>query len=114
MVDELFSIKQVDVNEVTQHLFLLHPRRIQTGKLSEFLTTSCFAHLSFMDGGKQRQSLFGSDDEDDEVCIDEDAMHDLNFDGKEGTPGVGFTSCAKCCSLPSLILESYYNESKVE
>ncbi|XP_029381912.1 phosphorylase b kinase regulatory subunit alpha, skeletal muscle isoform isoform X9 [Echeneis naucrates] len=24
--------------------------RIQTGKLSEFLTTSCFAHLSFLDG----------------------------------------------------------------
>lgn len=23
--------------------------RIQTGKLSEFLTTSCFAHLSFLD-----------------------------------------------------------------
>uniref|UniRef100_A0AAY4C268 Phosphorylase b kinase regulatory subunit n=1 Tax=Denticeps clupeoides TaxID=299321 RepID=A0AAY4C268_9TELE len=28
--------------------------RIQTGKLSEFLTTSCFAHLSFMDSGKTR------------------------------------------------------------
>uniref|UniRef100_A0A6Q2YAN6 Phosphorylase b kinase regulatory subunit n=1 Tax=Esox lucius TaxID=8010 RepID=A0A6Q2YAN6_ESOLU len=26
--------------------------RIQTGKLSEFLTTSCFAKLSFLDGGK--------------------------------------------------------------
>uniref|UniRef100_W5KVM5 Phosphorylase b kinase regulatory subunit n=1 Tax=Astyanax mexicanus TaxID=7994 RepID=W5KVM5_ASTMX len=26
--------------------------RIQTGKLSEFLTTSCFAHLSFLDTGK--------------------------------------------------------------
>ncbi|KAJ8338286.1 hypothetical protein SKAU_G00372520 [Synaphobranchus kaupii] len=54
--------------------------RIQTGKLSEFLTTSCFAHLSFMDGGKQRQSIYGSDDEDDEACLDEGAVHDLNFD----------------------------------
>ncbi|XP_061089801.1 phosphorylase b kinase regulatory subunit alpha, skeletal muscle isoform isoform X2 [Conger conger] len=54
--------------------------RIQTGKLSEFLTTSCFAHLSFMDGGKQGQGTCESDDEDDEVCIDEEAVHDLNFD----------------------------------
>ncbi|KAJ8416764.1 hypothetical protein AAFF_G00326420 [Aldrovandia affinis] len=54
--------------------------RIQTGKLSEFLTTSCFAHLSFMDGGKQRQGVYGSDDEDDDVCFDEDAVHDLHFD----------------------------------
>lgn len=56
--------------------------RIQTGKLSEFLTTSCFAHLSFMDGGKQRQTVYGNDDEDD-VCIDEGAVHDLNFDDSD-------------------------------
>uniref|UniRef100_A0A4W4DNM6 Phosphorylase b kinase regulatory subunit n=1 Tax=Electrophorus electricus TaxID=8005 RepID=A0A4W4DNM6_ELEEL len=31
--------------------------RIQTGKLSEFLTTSCFARLSFLDGGRPQGSL---------------------------------------------------------
>uniref|UniRef100_A0A8C1FJI8 Phosphorylase b kinase regulatory subunit n=1 Tax=Cyprinus carpio carpio TaxID=630221 RepID=A0A8C1FJI8_CYPCA len=30
--------------------------RIQTGKLSEFLTTSCCAHLSFLDSGKTRSN----------------------------------------------------------
>ncbi|KAI1898894.1 hypothetical protein AGOR_G00077100 [Albula goreensis] len=53
--------------------------RIQTGKLSEFLTTSCFAHLSFMDGGKQQQTLNVSDDEDGDTCFD-GAVHDLQFD----------------------------------
>uniref|UniRef100_A0A8C1GEN7 Phosphorylase b kinase regulatory subunit n=1 Tax=Cyprinus carpio TaxID=7962 RepID=A0A8C1GEN7_CYPCA len=41
--------------------------RIQTGKLSEFLTTSCCAHLSFLDSGKTRSNR-GSDEDDDE-CI---------------------------------------------
>lgn len=38
--------------------------RIQTGKLSEFFTTSCFAHLSFMDGktASSQESHEGSDD----------------------------------------------------
>uniref|UniRef100_A0AAY4C1M6 Phosphorylase b kinase regulatory subunit n=1 Tax=Denticeps clupeoides TaxID=299321 RepID=A0AAY4C1M6_9TELE len=35
--------------------------RIQTGKLSEFLTTSCFAHLSFMDSGKTRGGCISFD-----------------------------------------------------
>uniref|UniRef100_A0A8C2CPG7 Phosphorylase b kinase regulatory subunit n=1 Tax=Cyprinus carpio TaxID=7962 RepID=A0A8C2CPG7_CYPCA len=38
--------------------------RIQTGKLSEFLTTSCCAHLSFLDSGKTRSNR-GSDEDDD-------------------------------------------------
>uniref|UniRef100_A0A6Q2YCD7 Phosphorylase b kinase regulatory subunit n=1 Tax=Esox lucius TaxID=8010 RepID=A0A6Q2YCD7_ESOLU len=46
--------------------------RIQTGKLSEFLTTSCFAKLSFLDGGKHA-GMAGHDDEDDED-------HGLTFD----------------------------------
>uniref|UniRef100_A0A6Q2XSK6 Phosphorylase b kinase regulatory subunit n=1 Tax=Esox lucius TaxID=8010 RepID=A0A6Q2XSK6_ESOLU len=49
--------------------------RIQTGKLSEFLTTSCFAKLSFLDGGKHA-GMAGHDDEDDED-------HGLTFDGGE-------------------------------
>uniref|UniRef100_A0A4W4DP03 Phosphorylase b kinase regulatory subunit n=1 Tax=Electrophorus electricus TaxID=8005 RepID=A0A4W4DP03_ELEEL len=36
--------------------------RIQTGKLSEFLTTSCFARLSFLDGGRPRFSSVGRDE----------------------------------------------------
>ncbi|KAM6949439.1 phosphorylase b kinase regulatory subunit alpha, skeletal muscle isoform [Aplochiton taeniatus] len=49
--------------------------RIQTGKLSEFLTTSCFAHLSFL-GGASRNRY---DDDDDvigaksELHLDDDA-----------------------------------------
>uniref|UniRef100_A0A672IIT4 Phosphorylase b kinase regulatory subunit n=1 Tax=Salarias fasciatus TaxID=181472 RepID=A0A672IIT4_SALFA len=44
--------------------------RIQTGKLSEFLTTSCCAHLSFLDGKAsgsmgRRDDKFGCDDEGD-------------------------------------------------
>ncbi|KAM6144074.1 phosphorylase b kinase regulatory subunit alpha, skeletal muscle isoform 5-T5 [Erethizon dorsatum] len=37
--------------------------RIQTGKLSEFLTTSCCTHLSFMDLGPEAK-LYGEDYED--------------------------------------------------
>uniref|UniRef100_A0A8C1FI88 Phosphorylase b kinase regulatory subunit n=1 Tax=Cyprinus carpio carpio TaxID=630221 RepID=A0A8C1FI88_CYPCA len=46
--------------------------RIQTGKLSEFLTTSCCAHLSFLDSGKTRSNR-GSD-EDDDVKDDTDDL----------------------------------------
>lgn len=63
--------------------------RIQTGKLSEFLTTSCFAHLSFLDRGKPRSSsLSWGEDEDDEYSFDnEGTMHGLNIsDGKEEQP----------------------------
>uniref|UniRef100_A0A8C9NTI9 Phosphorylase b kinase regulatory subunit n=1 Tax=Serinus canaria TaxID=9135 RepID=A0A8C9NTI9_SERCA len=45
--------------------------RIQTGKLSEFLTTSCRTHLSFMDPGpegKVFEWLHGLQDTDDEVA----------------------------------------------
>ncbi|KAF7706342.1 phosphorylase b kinase regulatory subunit alpha, skeletal muscle isoform isoform X1 [Silurus meridionalis] len=55
--------------------------RIQTGKLSEFLTTSCFAHLSFLDSGKPHSStLTWSEAEDDEYsCDKEGSMHDLSI-----------------------------------
>uniref|UniRef100_A0A673JTY7 Phosphorylase b kinase regulatory subunit n=1 Tax=Sinocyclocheilus rhinocerous TaxID=307959 RepID=A0A673JTY7_9TELE len=39
----------------------------ETGKLSEFLTTSCCAHLSFLDSGKTRSNRGW--DEDDDECI---------------------------------------------
>ncbi|XP_036596085.1 phosphorylase b kinase regulatory subunit alpha, skeletal muscle isoform [Trichosurus vulpecula] len=39
--------------------------RVQAGKLSEFLTTSCCTHLSFMDPG-QEGKLYGGDNDDDE------------------------------------------------
>ncbi|XP_019116023.2 phosphorylase b kinase regulatory subunit alpha, skeletal muscle isoform isoform X2 [Larimichthys crocea] len=50
--------------------------RIQTGKLSEFLTTSCCAHLSFLDG-KASGSMschgeeYAADDRDDEGYVHE-------------------------------------------
>uniref|UniRef100_A0A4W6FNH3 Phosphorylase b kinase regulatory subunit n=1 Tax=Lates calcarifer TaxID=8187 RepID=A0A4W6FNH3_LATCA len=49
--------------------------RIQTGKLSEFLTTSCFAHLSFLDGkgpGSMGRHEEAYDDDDESTC---DWMH---------------------------------------
>ncbi|XP_015206864.2 phosphorylase b kinase regulatory subunit alpha, skeletal muscle isoform isoform X1 [Lepisosteus oculatus] len=39
--------------------------RVQTGKLSEFLTTSCCAHLSFMDPKHVGKALYSSDANDD-------------------------------------------------
>ncbi|XP_061816877.1 phosphorylase b kinase regulatory subunit alpha, skeletal muscle isoform isoform X3 [Nerophis lumbriciformis] len=55
--------------------------RIQTGKLSEFLTTSCFAHLSFLDG-KVLGSM-GHDEEydgDAETGDGEGYVHELRND----------------------------------
>ncbi|XP_056605430.1 phosphorylase b kinase regulatory subunit alpha, skeletal muscle isoform isoform X3 [Triplophysa dalaica] len=52
--------------------------RIQTGKLSEFLTTSCFAHLSFLDIGKTRSGNRGWSEDDDDGYF-AGAVHDLNF-----------------------------------
>ncbi|XP_018559297.1 phosphorylase b kinase regulatory subunit alpha, skeletal muscle isoform isoform X3 [Lates calcarifer] len=55
--------------------------RIQTGKLSEFLTTSCFAHLSFLDGkgpgsmGRHEEAY----DDDDESSGD-GYVHELRCD----------------------------------
>ncbi|CAL8241380.1 unnamed protein product [Merluccius merluccius] len=58
--------------------------RVQTGKLSEFLTTSCFAHLSFLDGkapdGGPRfcgvQTHGGADTEDGDISN----VHELDDD----------------------------------
>lgn len=64
------------------HCFQFYYCRIQTGKLSEFLTTSCFAHLSFLDSGKTRSSNKGWNEDDDDGYF-AGAVHDLNFnDGK--------------------------------
>ncbi|XP_041820513.1 phosphorylase b kinase regulatory subunit alpha, skeletal muscle isoform isoform X4 [Chelmon rostratus] len=52
--------------------------RIQTGKLSEFMTTSCFAHLSFLDGKGS-----GSMSRDEEYDDDDDGdgyVHELRCD----------------------------------
>ncbi|KAL0969970.1 hypothetical protein UPYG_G00235410 [Umbra pygmaea] len=47
--------------------------RIQTGKLSEFLTTSCFAKLSFLDGGKHARSAGLDSDEGHSFTFDDEA-----------------------------------------
>uniref|UniRef100_A0A4W5KGU8 Phosphorylase b kinase regulatory subunit n=1 Tax=Hucho hucho TaxID=62062 RepID=A0A4W5KGU8_9TELE len=54
--------------------------RIQTGKLSEFLTTSCFAKLSFLDASKHAGGMGREqdDDDDDYGCF---ADHGLTFNG---------------------------------
>uniref|UniRef100_A0AAR2L290 Phosphorylase b kinase regulatory subunit n=1 Tax=Pygocentrus nattereri TaxID=42514 RepID=A0AAR2L290_PYGNA len=55
--------------------------RIQTGKLSEFLTTSCFAHLSFLDSGKPRSSSMGwGEDEDEENFFINFVFHFITID----------------------------------
>ncbi|CAK6981726.1 phosphorylase b kinase regulatory subunit alpha%2C skeletal muscle isoform isoform X13 [Scomber scombrus] len=60
--------------------------RIQTGKLSEFLTTSCAAHLSFLDG-KGSGSMSHSDaeyddddDDDDDGGYGDGFVHELHCD----------------------------------
>ncbi|TNM93698.1 phosphorylase b kinase regulatory subunit alpha, skeletal muscle isoform isoform X2 [Takifugu rubripes] len=59
--------------------------RIQTGKLSEFVTTSCLAHLSFLDGkgsgGESRrdEEYDGDDDGADERAAD-GYVHELRCD----------------------------------
>lgn len=53
--------------------------RVQTGKLSEFLTTCCCAHLSFLDSGKTRSNKGWDEDDDVEDDYFRGAVHDLNF-----------------------------------
>uniref|UniRef100_UPI0037E93D24 phosphorylase b kinase regulatory subunit alpha, skeletal muscle isoform isoform X2 n=1 Tax=Semicossyphus pulcher TaxID=241346 RepID=UPI0037E93D24 len=54
--------------------------RIQTGKLSEFMTTSCCAHLSFLDG-KASGSMSRHDEEYDDDEGDADGyVHELRND----------------------------------
>ncbi|XP_010790198.1 phosphorylase b kinase regulatory subunit alpha, skeletal muscle isoform-like, partial [Notothenia coriiceps] len=56
---------------------------IQTGKLSEFLTTSCFAHLSFLDGkasGSMARHDAANDDDDDEEGDEDGYLHELHYD----------------------------------
>uniref|UniRef100_A0A8C4HXB6 Phosphorylase b kinase regulatory subunit n=1 Tax=Dicentrarchus labrax TaxID=13489 RepID=A0A8C4HXB6_DICLA len=56
--------------------------RIQTGKLSEFLTTSCFAHLSFLDGKasgsmSRHDEEYGDDERDGDGYVHELQADDL-------------------------------------
>lgn len=53
--------------------------RVQTGKLSEFLTTSCFAHLSFLDG-KPSGSMARDHGDDEDDSFDSGNMNELRFD----------------------------------
>jgi len=47
------------------------------------VTTSCCAHLSFLDSGKTRSSVGWDEDDDVEDSYFSGAVHDLNFsDGK--------------------------------
>ncbi|XP_066879713.1 phosphorylase b kinase regulatory subunit alpha, skeletal muscle isoform isoform X11 [Kogia breviceps] len=59
--------------------------RIQTGKLSEFLTTSCCTHLSFMDPGPEGKLY--SEDYDD---------YDNELESGDWMNGYGSTSNARC------------------
>ncbi|XP_061034013.1 phosphorylase b kinase regulatory subunit alpha, skeletal muscle isoform isoform X5 [Eubalaena glacialis] len=59
--------------------------RIQTGKLSEFLTTSCCTHLSFMDPGPEGKSY--SEDYD---------VYDNELESGDWMNGYGSTSNARC------------------
>ncbi|XP_030609200.1 phosphorylase b kinase regulatory subunit alpha, skeletal muscle isoform isoform X11 [Archocentrus centrarchus] len=59
--------------------------RIQTGKLSEFLTTSCCAHLSFLDG-KASGSMGRHDEEcggDDDERYSDGYVHELRYDAED-------------------------------
>uniref|UniRef100_A0A671MWE6 Phosphorylase b kinase regulatory subunit n=1 Tax=Sinocyclocheilus anshuiensis TaxID=1608454 RepID=A0A671MWE6_9TELE len=51
----------------------------ETGKLSEFLTTSCCAHLSFLDSGKTHSNRGWDEDDDVEDGYFRGAVHDLSF-----------------------------------
>ncbi|XP_055085162.1 phosphorylase b kinase regulatory subunit alpha, skeletal muscle isoform isoform X4 [Periophthalmus magnuspinnatus] len=53
--------------------------RIQTGRLSELMTTSCFAHLSFLDG-KVPGSMPRPHDDDDGGEGEEGYVHELRCD----------------------------------
>ncbi|XP_077597696.1 phosphorylase b kinase regulatory subunit alpha, skeletal muscle isoform isoform X2 [Stigmatopora nigra] len=53
--------------------------RIQTGKLSEFLTTSCFAHLSFLDG-KALGGTHGRSHDQFDHLDGEGYVHELSCD----------------------------------
>uniref|UniRef100_A0A8C8LRK2 Phosphorylase b kinase regulatory subunit n=1 Tax=Oncorhynchus tshawytscha TaxID=74940 RepID=A0A8C8LRK2_ONCTS len=55
--------------------------RIQTGKLSEFLTTSCFAKLSFLDASKHVGGMGQQQDDDDDDDYGCFAEHGLTFHG---------------------------------
>ncbi|KAM9717118.1 phosphorylase b kinase regulatory subunit alpha, skeletal muscle isoform 1-T1 [Menidia menidia] len=57
--------------------------RIQTGKLSEFLTTCCCAHLSFLDGkgsGSMGRHAEEYDDDDDDERDTDGYVHELRCD----------------------------------
>uniref|UniRef100_I3K1G3 Phosphorylase b kinase regulatory subunit n=1 Tax=Oreochromis niloticus TaxID=8128 RepID=I3K1G3_ORENI len=56
--------------------------RIQTGKLSEFLTTSCCAHLSFLDG-KASGSMGRHDEEYDGKVGNEVGEYTSNYNGDD-------------------------------
>ncbi|XP_043830103.1 phosphorylase b kinase regulatory subunit alpha, skeletal muscle isoform isoform X2 [Dromiciops gliroides] len=55
--------------------------RVQAGKLSEFLTTSCCTHLSFMDPGQEGKPFGGDYDDGDDDYSDEGLCSDNWLDG---------------------------------
>lgn len=68
--------------------------RIQTGKLSEFMTTSCCAHLSFLDGkgsgsmDRHDEESNDGDERDADGCYSQRNVHELRHDdGKEKRDG---------------------------
>lgn len=105
-------------------MLLLSLPRIQTGKLSEFMTTSCFAHLSFLDGKgsssvSRHADEYDDDDDDDDERDGDGYVHELRCDDgkKRQTDGWmgrnGHTSDGKMhlrlqAALPSLVCPFLY------
>ncbi|XP_068918494.1 phosphorylase b kinase regulatory subunit alpha, skeletal muscle isoform [Petaurus breviceps papuanus] len=54
--------------------------RVQAGKLSEFLTTSCCTQLSFMDPGQEGKLYGGGNDDDEDDYADDDLSLDSWLD----------------------------------
>ncbi|PWA19852.1 hypothetical protein CCH79_00015875 [Gambusia affinis] len=79
--------------------------RTQTGKLSEFLTTSCCAHLSFLDGkGSGSMGRHGDQYDDDDDGDDDDGdgnVHELRCDDDVNMylPSKLFHSCQPSLNL---------------
>lgn len=65
--------------EPSGDVLLCFPGRVQTGKLSEFMTTSCCAHLSFMDPKPIGKMLHQDYDDDDDVLDAVESLHAFHF-----------------------------------
>uniref|UniRef100_A0A8C7S112 Phosphorylase b kinase regulatory subunit n=1 Tax=Oncorhynchus mykiss TaxID=8022 RepID=A0A8C7S112_ONCMY len=81
--------------------------RIQTGKLSEFLTTSCFAKLSFLDASKHAGGMGQQQDEDDDDDYGCFAEHGLTFHG--GSPLAVAKAATTLPGFPQVVVTTECN-----